>query len=141
MAQADGPLPGRNLYVTFDGVFIDGVDGWDIDLKSEKKDITAAKNGGGVAWRKYMGTLMDAQITLSLKFLDLSDPGQLKLWQNLTGGQTPKELRLYEDATHGFFCDAYVEAFPIGSKLDDIEGAGKTVTFQIQDENGIQPIV
>jgi hypothetical protein len=129
MAQ-DGPVSGAYAHVTFDGTDVGGVNEWRIEPKADKKDITAFGSGSSaVAWRKYLATIKDATVTLTLAYLDLTDSGQNKLWSNL-GGEA-KTLKLYFDATNYVQVDAWVESFPIGSKVDDVEGAGTTVTLQI----------
>jgi hypothetical protein len=138
MAQADGPLSGAALKVYFDSNFIGGVRAWKIDPKVDKKDITAAKASGAVQYKAYLATLKDCTITVELSYVDLVDAGQLDVWNNFQNNEGKKELKLYEDDTHYFFCDAWCESFPISSKVDDVEGAGITITFQMQDEDGLQ---
>ncbi len=138
MTQADGPVAGKGAKVTFDGTFIDGMTEWKIDPKTDKKDITVMRTGNNAAWRKYLATLKDATISITLAFADLTDPGQKKLWDNLMLDGGVKEIKLYEDATHYIFCDAFVETFPVGSKVDDVEGTGTSITLQISDDDGVQ---
>ena len=136
--QLAGPVPGTTMKVTFDGTFVDGVTEWKVDPKADKKDITCSKTSNDAKWKNYLATLIDAGITLNLAFKNLADPGQKKLWDDLVLGSGKKEIRLYEDATHYCFCDAFVEAFPIAAKIDDAQGSGTTVTLQIQDPDGVQ---
>lgn len=137
-SQSDGPLAGKSLKVKFDGTFVDGVIEWKIDPKTDKKEITCGKATGSVQWKKYMATLKDCTITVNISEKDLSDPGQKKLWDNLMLDGGVKELRLYEDDTHYCFIDAFVETFPVGAKIDDIQGSGTTITLQASDDDGVQ---
>ena len=134
--QIEGPVPGKTMKVTFDGTFVDGVVEWNIDPKADKVDITCAKSTNDVKYKSYLATLVDAPIQLKLAYRNLADAGQKKLWDGLGGAK--KELRLYEDATHYCFCDAYVESFPLGAKVDDAQGNGITINLQIQDPDGVQ---
>jgi hypothetical protein len=136
--QPEGPLPGKSLKVKFDGTFVDGVNEWKIDPKTDKKEITCGKATGSAQWKKYMATLKDATVTINVTEKDLSDPGQKKLMDNLLLDGGVKEIQLYEDDDHWCFCDAFVEAFPIGAKIDDVQGAGTTITLQVSDDDGIQ---
>lgn len=138
MTQADGPVPGKGAKVTFGGNFVDGVTEWGFDPKTDKKEVTAMRTGNNAAWRKWLATLKDATITIKVSFVDLTDTGQKDLWDNLMNGEAAAEIKLYEDATHYFFCDAFVTDFPVGSKLDDIEGTGTTIKLQVNDDDGIQ---
>lgn len=137
-SQLTGPKEGKYLKVKFNGQFVNGVTGYNPQPKADKKEVTCALNAlsGAVAWKRWMSTLKDATITLTLAFLDLSDVGQKALWDNLGG--VAAELRLYEDDTHYMFVDAFVDSFPIGAKIDDIEGTATSVTLQINDPDGIQ---
>ena len=118
MTQADGPVPGKGAKVLFGGDFVDGVTEWSIDQKTDKKEITAMRTGNNTAWRKYLATLKDATITIKVAFADLTDAGQKALWDNMMNDQGNVEIKLYDDATHYFFCDAFVTYFPIGSKVE-----------------------
>ena len=124
--------------MTFASNFVDGVTEWSIDPKTDKKDVTAMRTGNNAEWRKYLATLKDATITLNLAFTDLTDTGQKDMWDNLMNNEGVVEVKLYEDSTHYIFCDAFVESFPVGSKVDDVEGTGTTVTLQVSDDDGVQ---
>ena len=137
-SQPDGPLAGKKLKVKFDGTFVDGVTEWKIDPKTDKKEKTCGKASGAAEWKKYMATLKDSTITLNIAEKDLSDPGQKKLWDNLMLDGGVKEIQLYEDDTHYCFIDAFVESFPMGAKVDDVQGSGTTITLQCSDDDGIQ---
>ncbi len=138
--QLVGPKEGAYLKVKFNDHFVDGVTQFAIAPKSDKKEITSAlitiDPGGAVAWKKWMSTLKDATVTLTLAFKDLSDAGQAALWAKLGG--TVAELRLYEDDSHYCFMDAFVDSFPMNAKIDDIEGSGTTITLQVSDADGVQ---
>lgn len=138
MTQADGPVPGKGAKVLFGGDFVDGVTEWSIDPKTDKKEITAMRTGNNTAWRKYLATLKDATITIKVAFADLTDPGQKSLWDNMMNDEGNVEIKLYEDATHYFFCDAFVTDFPLAAKVDDVEGTGTTIKLQVNDDDGIQ---
>lgn len=138
MTQADGPVPGKHMKVTFDGTFIDGVTEWKIEPKTDKKEVTVSKTGNNTEWKKYLATLKDATITLTLAFTKLTDPGQKKIWDNLMQDGGVKEVQLFEDASHYMFCDAFVENFPVGSKVDDVEGTATSISLQVSDDDGVQ---
>ena len=133
-------MSGQTLKVTIDGVFIDGVDGWDFDNKVDSKDITCALTTNNALWRKYLTTLRDATGNISLKFLDLTDPGQLAIWTafNASGAASVVELRFYQDATHYLFADCIITSFPISAQLDGVQGEGMTIGVQLQDDDGLQ---
>ena len=138
-------LSGQSLKVTVKPsggaeTFITGVDGWNFDNKVDSKDITAALTGNNALWRQYTTTLRDASGSITFKFLDLTDPGQLALWTafNATGATAVVELKLYQDATHYLFADCIITSYPISAKLDDIQGQGMTVSVQLQDDDGLQ---
>ena len=145
-----GPVGGMGLKVSFPtyltpfaASYVSGVKEWSINPKTDKKEITAALASGAVAWKKYLSTLKDATISVVLAYMDLTDQGQRNLWDNLMLGLSAVgggavEIKLYEDATHGYYCDAFVESFPMSSKIDDAEGSGTTVTLQVSDVDGIQ---
>ncbi|MHC1687966.1 MAG: hypothetical protein AB9879_09705 [Methanothrix sp.] len=137
-AQIEGPVQGAYLKVKFNGVFIAGVKSVKKDPKIDKKDITAAKNtlGGKVTYKSYAPTLIDNSITLNLAYRNLADPGQKALYDNL-GGEAA-ELRVYEDDTHYWFCDCWVESFPDEIAVDGIQGEGVSIGLQMQDADGIQ---
>ena len=133
-------LSGQTLKVTIDDIFIDGVDGWSFDNKVDSKDITCALTGNNAAWKKYLTTLRDASGSITFKFLDLTDPGQLALFAafNESGVDAVVELKFYQDASHYLFADCVITAFPISAKLDGIQGEGMTVTVQLSDDDGLQ---
>ncbi len=129
MTLMDGPLSGRGGRVEFNSQNVGGVSEWKIDPKIDKKDITAFASSGTVDWKAYMATIKDATITLTLAYLDLADAGQAALWAAFGG--TPQTLKLYFNATNYCQCSAWVDSFPLGAKVDDVEGAGTSVTLQI----------
>lgn len=136
-------MSGQTLKVTItpdagSETFIDGVDGWSFDNKIDSKDITVAKTTNDTLWRQYIATLRDAQGTISFKFLDLTDPGQLALWTLFNAANVNAEIRFYQDSTHYLFADCICTSFPISAKLDDVQGAGMSVSVQIQDLDGLQ---
>lgn len=135
-AQIEGPVQGAYLKVKFDGTFVAGVKSVKKDPKIDKKDITCAKETGKVTYKSFAPTLIESGITIVLAYRDLSDPGQKKLFDNFGGAA--KELRVYEDDTHYWFCDAWVESFPDEIAVDGIQGEGVSVGMQMQDEDGIQ---
>lgn len=130
-------LSGQTLKVTVNGTFIDGVDGWDFDNKVDSKDITCALTGNNAVWRQYMTTLRDAKGSITFKFVDLTDAGQLALWTAFNAGSSVA-LAFYQDSTHYLFADCIITSFPISAKLDAIQGEGMTVGVQLQDADGLQ---
>jgi len=127
----DGPLAGVQGHVKFDGTDVGGVIEWKIDPKIDKKDITAFGTGAtAVAWKSYLATLRDATITLTLAYLDMTDAGQQKLWDRMMDG-VAKEIKMYFDQKHYCSCTAWVETFPVGAKVDDVEGTGTNITLQL----------
>lgn len=130
-------LSGQTLKVTVGGTFIDGVDGWDFDNKVDSKDITCALTGNNAVWRQYMTTLRDASGSITFKFLDLTDAGQLALWTAFGTGSVVT-LNFYQDSTHYLFADCIITSFPISAKLDAVQGEGMTISVQIQDADGLQ---
>lgn len=130
-------LSGQTLKVTVGGIFIDGVDGWDFDNKVDSKDITCALTGNNAVWRQYMTTLRDASGSITFKFLDLTDAGQLALWTAFNAGSSVA-LAFYQDSSHYLFADCIITSFPISAKLDAIQGEGMTVGVQLQDADGLQ---
>jgi hypothetical protein len=145
MTDITGPISGQTLKVSItptagSETFISGVDGWNFDNKVDSKDVTAAAvtAAGTVTWKSYIATLRDASGTISLKYLALDDPGQLALWTLFTTANALAEIRFYQDETHYVFCDCIATSFPLGAKLDGVQGEGMTVNVQIQDVDGLQ---
>ena len=136
-------MSGQSLKVTItpDGgseTFIDGVDGWSFDNKIDSKDITVAKTTNDTLWKQYMATLRDASGTISFKFLDLTDAGQLALWTLFNASNVVAEIRFYQDSSHYLYADCICTSFPISAKLDGIQGEGMSVSVQLQDLDGLQ---
>ena len=135
-------LSGQTLKVTIKvdagaETFIGGVDGWNFDNKVDSKDITCALTGNNAVWKQYMTTLRDASGTVTFKFLDLTDPGQLALWNAFNAG-TLVELKFYQDSSHYVFADCVITSYPLSAKLDAIQGEGMSVNVQLQDDDGLQ---
>jgi len=131
-------MSGQSLKVTIDDTFIDGVDGWNFDNTIDSKDITVSKTTNDTLWKQYISTLRDAKGSISFKFLDLTDPGQLALWTAFNTSNTTVELKFYQDSSHYLFADCIVTSFPISAKLDGVQGEGMTVSVQLQDLDGLQ---
>ena len=136
-------MSGQTLKVTItpkagSETFIDGVDGFTIDNKIDSKDITVAKTTNDTLWRQYIATLRDAGCTISFKFLDLTDPGQLALWTLFNSANTKAEIRFYQDSTHYLYADCICTSFPISAKLDGVQGEGMSVEIKLQDLDGLQ---
>jgi len=119
-------------------IFIDGVDSWNFDNKVDSKDVTVAKVTNDTLWKQYIATLRDASGTIGFKYLNLSDAGQFALWTLFNASNTIAEIRFYQDATHYLFADCIATTFPIGAKLDGVQGEGMSVAVQLQDLNGLQ---
>ena len=130
-------LSGQSMKVTIDDTFIDGVDGWSFDNKVESKDITAALTGNNAVWRQYMTTLRDANGTITFKFIDLTDAGQLAMWTKFNSGAAA-EIKFYQDASHYLYADCIITSFPMNAKLDAIQGEGVSISVQLQDDDGLQ---
>lgn len=136
-------MSGQTLKVTItpDGgseTFIDGVDGWDFANKIDSKDITVSKTTNDTLWKQYIATLRDADGSISFKFLDLTDPGQLALWTLFNASNTKAEIRFYQDSSHYLYADCICTDFPISAKLDGVQGEGMSVKVKLQDLDGLQ---
>jgi hypothetical protein len=131
-------MSGQSLKVTIDDTFIDGVDGWSFDNTIDSKDITVSKTTNDTLWKQYISTLRDAKGSITFKFLDLTDPGQLALWNAFNTSNTTVELKFYQDSSHYLFADCIITSFPISAKLDGVQGEGMTVSVQLQDLDGLQ---
>lgn len=144
MVDITGPISGQTLKVSITPVateiFISGVDGWNFDNKVDSKEVTAAAitAAGTVTWKSYIATLRDASGTINFKYLALDDPGQFALWTLFTTANAKAEIRFYQDETHYLFADCIATSFPVGAKLDGVQGEGMTVNVQIQDTGGLQ---
>ena len=145
MTGITGPISGQTLHVSIklpagSEIFISGVDGWNFDTKVDSKEVTAAAitAAGTTTWKSYIATLRDANGTISFKYLALSDPGQAALWTLFTTANLKAEIRCYQDETHYLFADCIATSFPLGAKLDGVQGEGLSVGIQLQDTDGLQ---
>jgi hypothetical protein len=145
MADITGPISGQTLKVSITPLsgsetFISGVDGWNFDNKVDSKETTCAAitAAGVVTWKSYIATLRDASGTISFKYLALDDPGQKALWTLFTTANAVAEIRFYQDTTHYLYADCIATSFPVGAKLDGVQGEGMSVNVQIQDVDGLQ---
>lgn len=145
MADITGPISGQTLHVSItptagSETFISGVDGWNFDNKVDSKEVTAAAITAAAVttWKSYIATLRDASGTISLKYLALDDPGQLALWTLFATANAKAEIRCYQDETHYLFADCICTSFPVGAKLDGVQGEGMSVNIQLQDTDGLQ---
>jgi hypothetical protein len=125
-------------------VLIGGVDGWSFDNKVDSKDITCASMDLDVpvVWKSYLATLRDASGTITLKYLDFTDPGQWDMWELFLGTNNNNikvnEIRFYQDETHYMFADCIITSFPLNAKVDGVQGEGMSISLQLSDTNGLQ---
>jgi hypothetical protein len=122
-------MVGKELKVTYNGNFVDGVEGFSITKKGGTWEITDATTGQDRVAKEFIGTLVEFSGSIKLKFVNFGDTnGQLALW-NAVGAETPVEAVFYLDGGTKLTGDIIITNFPVDSNINDGAG-GVSVDFQ-----------
>jgi hypothetical protein len=126
MAITNGPMAGKGMKVTYNSVFVEGVESFTLNTKGGTAETTAALTDSSLANKSFIGTLREWSGSIKLKYVNFANAPVLALW-NAVGATAPVAAVFYPDAATSFVGTIVVTGFDVDQAIDGV--AGGSVSF------------
>lgn len=126
MAITNGPMAGKYMKVTYNGVNVDGVDSFTLNYKGGTAETTCALTGQNLTDKTFLGTLREWSGNIKLKYVNFGDTATLALW-NAMGASVPVAAVFYPDAGTKVSGTIIVTGFDVDQSTDQV--AAGSISF------------